>query len=100
MFNRAAGSIKITDAACAFAGRSMVGVADSTVGGVLGLILTIVTIAMMATGSKDACFSYLMAFAYWAGISYASVILLMIFLALIIAGTAAALLVFSASNCV
>jgi hypothetical protein len=50
-----------------------------TGGGVVGLILTIVTIAMMATGSKDACFSYLMAFAYWAGISYASVILLMIF---------------------
>jgi hypothetical protein len=40
MFNRAAaGSIGITAAACAFASRSMVGVAGFTVGGVLGLLL-------------------------------------------------------------
>jgi hypothetical protein len=48
-------------------------------GGLVGALLTIVTIAMMATGSQDAAFSYLMAFSYWAGIAYASVILLMIF---------------------
>ena len=28
---------------------------------------------------SDACYSYLMAFAYWAGIAFASLILLMIF---------------------
>jgi hypothetical protein len=50
-----------------------------TGGGALGALLTIVTIIMMATGSKDASFSYLMAFTYWGGIAYASVILLMIF---------------------
>jgi len=50
-----------------------------TGGGALGALLTIVTIVMMAMGSKDATFSYLLAFTYWGGISYASVILLMIF---------------------
>ena len=48
-------------------------------GGLVGALLTIVTIVMMAMGSKEACFSYLAAFVYWGGISYASVILLMIF---------------------
>jgi hypothetical protein len=48
-------------------------------GGLVGAALTIITIAMMWTGSKDACYSYLAAFAYWGGISFASVILLMIF---------------------
>ncbi|HVV51197.1 MAG TPA: hypothetical protein VHO06_16125 [Polyangia bacterium] len=48
-------------------------------GGIVGVLLTLVTIIMMATGSKEACFSYLVAFCYWGGISYASVILLMIF---------------------
>ncbi|HEY4183764.1 MAG TPA: hypothetical protein VGP07_01795 [Polyangia bacterium] len=48
-------------------------------GGLVGALLTIITIVMMATGSKDACYSYLAAFTYWGGISYASVILLMIF---------------------
>ena len=48
-------------------------------GGLVGALLTIVTIVMMATGSKDACYSYLAAFAFWGGISFASVILLMIF---------------------
>src|SRR5262245_53500175 len=48
-------------------------------GGGLGFILTLVTIIMMGLGSKDAAFSYLMAFTYWGGIAYASVILLMIF---------------------
>jgi hypothetical protein len=50
-----------------------------TGGGVIGVLLTAVTIVMMAMGSKEACFSYLTAFVYWGGISYASVILLMIF---------------------
>ena len=48
-------------------------------GGLVGALLTIVTIVMMAMGSKDACYSYLAAFTYWGGISFASVILLMIF---------------------
>ena len=40
MFNRAAaGSIWVTAAACAFAGKSTVGVAGAAVGGVLGLLL-------------------------------------------------------------
>jgi hypothetical protein len=48
-------------------------------GGVAGVLLLIVTFIGMAMNPKDAGFSYLMAFAYWAGIAFASVILLMIF---------------------
>ena len=40
------------------------------------LILTFIGMAM---NPKDAGFSYLMAFTYWGGISFTSVILLMIF---------------------
>jgi hypothetical protein len=48
-------------------------------GGIAGVLLLIVTFIGMAMNPKDAGFSYLMAFAYWAGIAVASVILLMIF---------------------
>ncbi len=51
-----------------------------TVGGGLGALFLIVTlIGMLAICPKEASFSYLVAFAYWSGISMASVILLMIF---------------------
>jgi hypothetical protein len=54
MFNRAAaGSIWITAAACAFAGRSMVGVAGSTVGGVLGLLLADRASANIASSAEE-----------------------------------------------
>jgi magnesium-transporting ATPase (P-type) len=48
-------------------------------GGGLGLVCLILTFIGMAMNPKDAGFSYLLAFAYWAGISFTSVILLMIF---------------------
>jgi hypothetical protein len=48
-------------------------------GGGIGLLLLILTFVGMAMNPRDAGYSYLMAFAYWAGISFASVILLMIF---------------------
>jgi len=48
-------------------------------GGGLGLVFLILTFIGMAMNPKDAGFSYLLAFAYWAGISFTSVILLMIF---------------------
>ena len=49
-------------------------------GGGIGVLLTaIIAIFAIATGSKDAFYSYLVAFAYWCGIAFASVILLMIF---------------------
>ena len=48
--------------------------------GVVGLLLTLVTLAGgWATGPKEMLYSYLVAFAYWAGIGFASVILLMVF---------------------
>jgi len=51
-----------------------------TVGGGVGVVLTaIIAILAIATGSQDAYYSYLTAFAYWAGIGFASVLLLMIF---------------------
>lgn len=45
----------------------------------VGVIGTLVTVALMFTGSVAARFSYLFAFAYWAGISFTSLLLLMIF---------------------
>jgi len=48
-------------------------------GGGLGLLFLILTFIGMAMNPKDAGFSYLMAFTYWGGISFTSVILLMIF---------------------
>jgi hypothetical protein len=48
-------------------------------GGGLGLVFLILTFIGMAMNPKDAGFSYLMAFTYWGGISFSSVILLMIF---------------------
>ena len=48
-------------------------------GGGLGLLFLILTFIGMAMNPKDAGFSYLMAFTYWGGISFSSVILLMIF---------------------
>ncbi len=48
-------------------------------GGGLGLVFLILTFIGMAMNPKDAGFSYLMAFTYWGGISFTSVILLMIF---------------------
>jgi hypothetical protein len=48
-------------------------------GGGVGLLLLILTFVGMSMNPRDAGFSYLMAFAYWAGLSFASVILLMIF---------------------
>ena len=54
MFNRAAaGNIGITAAACAFAGGSMVGVAGSTVGGVLGLLLADRVSASIASSAEE-----------------------------------------------
>jgi hypothetical protein len=51
-----------------------------TIGGGLGVVLVAITaIVALATGSRDAYYSYLTAFAYWAGIAFASVLLLMIF---------------------
>ena len=49
-------------------------------GGGVGVVFVLITaIVALATGSKDAFFSYLVAFTYWCGISFASVILLMTF---------------------
>ncbi len=49
-------------------------------GGIVGLLFVIITAAVaLATDSKEAFYSYLVAFAYWAGIAFASVILLMCF---------------------
>ncbi len=48
-------------------------------GGGLGLVFLILTFIGMAMNPKDAGFSYLMAFTYWGGISFTSVIMLMIF---------------------
>jgi hypothetical protein len=49
-------------------------------GGVVGLLFVLISaIVAVATNSKDAFYSYLVAFSYWAGIAFASVILLMCF---------------------
>jgi hypothetical protein len=48
-------------------------------GGIAGVLFLVVTFIGMAMNPKEALFSYLAAFAYWGGISYATVILLMIF---------------------
>jgi hypothetical protein len=49
-------------------------------GGVVGFLLVALTlIVALATDSREAFFSYLVAFAYWCGIGFASVILLMCF---------------------
>ena len=50
-------------------------------GGVVGLVLLVAHAGGLAgmTDPKDAFYSYLVAFAYWAGIAFASVLLLMIF---------------------
>jgi hypothetical protein len=48
-------------------------------GAVGGLVLVLATLAGLAIDPKQAMFSYLVGFAYWAGISMASVLLLMIF---------------------
>jgi hypothetical protein len=51
-----------------------------TAGGGIGALLVLITaIVAVATNSKDAFYSYLVAFSYWAGIAFASTILLMIF---------------------
>jgi len=48
--------------------------------GAVGLLLVAITaIVAIATGSRDVYYSYLTAFAYWAGIGFAPVLLLMIF---------------------
>jgi hypothetical protein len=48
-------------------------------GGVVGLIFLIITLVGAAVSPKEAFFSYLIAFAYWCGIAFASLILLMSF---------------------
>jgi hypothetical protein len=50
-----------------------------TAGGGLGVVFLIISIIGMVVSPREGAFSYLMAFTYWAGISMASVILLMIF---------------------
>jgi hypothetical protein len=51
-----------------------------TIGGGLGAVLVLISAAVaIGTGSQEAYYSYLTAFAYWAGIGFASVLLLMIF---------------------
>ena len=48
--------------------------------GALGAVFVLITVIVaMATDSRDAFYSYLVAFAYWCGIAFASVILLMCF---------------------
>jgi hypothetical protein len=50
------------------------------VGGGIGVVLVAITLVVaLGMGSQDAAFSYLTAFAYWCGIAFASVLLLMIF---------------------
>ena len=55
------------------------GKAWMTYAAVIGVLCTALTVGAMLTGSRDAQFSYLMGFCYWAGISFASLLLLMIF---------------------
>jgi hypothetical protein len=45
----------------------------------VGVLFTVIAVAPMFADSKAALFSYLVAFAYWAGVALASLILLMIF---------------------
>jgi len=48
--------------------------------GAVGFVFVLITVIVaMATDSRDAFYSYLVAFAYWCGIAFASVILLMCF---------------------
>ena len=48
--------------------------------GAVGFVFVLITVIVaMATDSRDAFYSYLVAFAYWCGIGFASVILLMCF---------------------
>jgi hypothetical protein len=54
-------------------GRWLVG------GGIAGVIFLIATLVGFTIDPREAAFSYLVAFAYWAGIALASLILLMIF---------------------
>ncbi|MDB4981919.1 MAG: hypothetical protein JWM82_2671 [Myxococcales bacterium] len=49
------------------------------VGGGLGLVLVLATLGGFAIDPKTASFSYLVAFAYWCGLAFASVLLLQIF---------------------
>jgi hypothetical protein len=48
-----------------------------TVGGALGAVLFLASLGGFAVDAREAFFSYLVAFAYWAGLAMASVILLM-----------------------
>ena len=49
-------------------------------GGIVGVVLLAITLAAGGmTSPKDTFYSYLVAFAYWCGIAFASVLLLMIF---------------------
>jgi hypothetical protein len=48
-------------------------------GGAAGVVLLIVSIVGFAVDARPAYFSYLVAFAYWCGIAFAALILLMIF---------------------
>jgi hypothetical protein len=49
-------------------------------GGAVGALLVVITVAVaLATDSQEAFYSYLVAFAYWSGIAFASNILLMSF---------------------
>ena len=51
-----------------------------TIGGAVGVLFVLITaIVAVGTDSKDAFYSYLVAFSYWCGIAFASTILLMIF---------------------
>jgi hypothetical protein len=50
-----------------------------TAGGAAGLVLLIVTFIGFVVDARAAYFSYLVAFCYWCGIAFASLILLMIF---------------------
>ena len=50
-----------------------------TVGGLIGLVLLIVSLVGIVVDPKEAYYSYLVAFSYWGGIAVASVMLLMIF---------------------
>jgi hypothetical protein len=50
-----------------------------TAGGGLGALLTLISIVGIFISPREGIFSYLVGFAYWAGIAMASVILLMIF---------------------
>jgi hypothetical protein len=51
-----------------------------TIGGAVGVLFVLLTaIVAVVTNSKDAFYSYLVAFSYWCGIAFSATILLMIF---------------------